>query len=141
MEQDKKRKLVMRRINLLTKLVAVHGRKCWYCGTPFQSFSEVELDHIVPSSRGGKDGMSNYAIACAFCNRAKGAHTLDEFLRWLRKPKKPVAELHERAKECEQHWRDWGPEIAQGLRKPSTRKWQRKPRLTAYDVRIVADPT
>jgi len=51
------------------------NRKCAYCGS-----SDVPLvEHIVPSSRGGSDRVSNLTIACHRCNQKKGNRTADEF--------------------------------------------------------------
>ena len=33
---------------------------------------EIEVDHIVPRSRGGSDATDNLALACGWCNRHKG---------------------------------------------------------------------
>ncbi|BAP13800.1 putative endonuclease [Alcanivorax sp. NBRC 101098] len=50
---------------------------CLYCG---KSFAENALtrDHIVPTSRGGKDRWLNVVSACRRCNQRKGSHRLDE---------------------------------------------------------------
>lgn len=128
---------VLNRIKTLSRLVEKHGRKCFYCGTKFSSFKEVELEHIVPKSRGGENKIANYAIACLICNDAKNNRSLDDFLRWLHKPKVTLPYLKDRAKESEQHWRDWGTEIEKGLRKPSTAKGKYSKRLIAYEVRVV----
>lgn len=108
----------MQRVRILLKLTGMHGKKCWYCQIPFTSFKEVELDHIVPASRGGATTITNLAIACKPCNRAKGNMELSDFLKWMRRPKKPLEHIHDRAKQSEQHWRDYGEAIEKGLRKP-----------------------
>ena len=43
--------------------------KCRLCG----SGDRLELDHIVPFSRGGKHDESNFQTLCKPCNRKKGA--------------------------------------------------------------------
>jgi len=51
-------------------------RKCAYCdahGVP------LEIEHIVPTSRGGSNRASNLTLACHACNRRKGQHTAAEF--------------------------------------------------------------
>ncbi|WP_029000938.1 RNA-guided endonuclease IscB [Azohydromonas australica] len=58
-------------------LLAKWGRRCAYCdaeGVP------LEKDHIVARARGGSDRVSNLALACRPCNRAKGAQDVGEFL-------------------------------------------------------------
>jgi 5-methylcytosine-specific restriction endonuclease McrA len=50
--------------------------QCAYCdktGVP------LEIEHIVPTSRGGSDRVSNLTIACRPCNLAKGHQTAAEF--------------------------------------------------------------
>ncbi len=46
---------------------------CWYCGRPLtkQGTYRPTLDHIIPRSRGGSDGIKNLALACAGCNAIK----------------------------------------------------------------------
>ena len=50
---------------------------CQYCGavTP----PDLEVDHIVPRSRGGSDRADNLVAACHNCNVAKGNQTAAEF--------------------------------------------------------------
>lgn len=51
------------------------GFKCQYCGrTP--PAVVLELDHIIPKSKGGPDNIDNYITACFDCNRGKGRHKL-----------------------------------------------------------------
>jgi 5-methylcytosine-specific restriction endonuclease McrA len=52
------------------------GRKCAYCGA---ENVPLEIEHIVPSSRGGSDRGSNLAISCHDCNQKKGNRTASEF--------------------------------------------------------------
>ena len=40
----------------------------------------LELDHIVPESRGGPYRISNLVTACRACNQAKGNRPVEEFL-------------------------------------------------------------
>nr|WP_136252696.1 HNH endonuclease [Ningiella ruwaisensis] len=50
---------------------------CLYCGDVF-STHQLTRDHIIPRSRGGKNGWMNSATACKRCNHAKGARTPEE---------------------------------------------------------------
>ena len=52
------------------------GRKCAYCG---KRDVPLEIEHIVPRSRGGSDRVSNLTIACHKCNQTKGTQTAEEF--------------------------------------------------------------
>ena len=51
-------------------------RKCAYCG---KTNVPLEVEHIVPKSRGGTDRVSNLTIACRTCNLKKGNKTAEEF--------------------------------------------------------------
>ena len=52
------------------------GRKCVYCG---KSNIPLEVEHIIPKSKGGSIRVSNLAISCRKCNLKKGALTAEEF--------------------------------------------------------------
>lgn len=52
------------------------GRKCAYCG---KTNIILEVEHIVPISRGGTDRVSNLSISCRACNLKKGDQTAEEF--------------------------------------------------------------
>ncbi len=53
------------------------GFRCAYCG---KSPPEVvlEVDHIQPKSKGGKNHINNYLTACFSCNRGKSNVPLDK---------------------------------------------------------------
>ena len=43
--------------------------RCEYCRAPEAIFNfPFEVEHIIPSLRGGADGLSNLASACRACN-------------------------------------------------------------------------
>ncbi len=50
---------------------------CAYCGV---SGVPLELDHVVPRSRGGSHRESNQVAACHTCNQQKGNRAIEEFL-------------------------------------------------------------
>jgi len=52
------------------------GRRCAYCGA---TDVPLEVEHIVPRSRGGSDRVSNLTIACHDCNQEKDNRTADEY--------------------------------------------------------------
>lgn len=60
---------------LLERLIDRWGPGCVYCG----SAAPLEVDHIIPKSRGGADAFDNYAPACGPCNRRKAKKTAAEF--------------------------------------------------------------
>lgn len=60
------------------KLGNRHGWVCQLCQRPFTNFYEISLDHILPVSRGGTDGMHNLQLAHKKCNGIKGGEHIDE---------------------------------------------------------------
>ncbi|MYL24782.1 HNH endonuclease [Halomonas alkaliantarctica] len=52
------------------------GRECAYCGA---TETHLEIEHVVPSSSGGSDRVSNLTIACHDCNQAKDSLPLATF--------------------------------------------------------------
>lgn len=55
--------------------------RCFYCGKKVK-FSEGEIDHVVPLSRGGNNGIGNIVWSCVSCNRKKGKKFLIEFVHY-----------------------------------------------------------
>lgn len=54
--------------------------QCAYCGTPGTD-AELEIDHIIPVSRGGSNHMSNLTTACRACNQTKSNGTLGPMIK------------------------------------------------------------
>jgi len=44
---------------------------CQYCGACGKN-TELEVDHVIPVSRGGTDDKDNLKTSCIECNRGKG---------------------------------------------------------------------
>jgi 5-methylcytosine-specific restriction endonuclease McrA len=62
---------------------------CQYCGGR-PTRSELNLDHVVPRSLGGKSNWENVVCSCLECNRRKGGRTPAQArLKLLRKPVRP----------------------------------------------------
>jgi hypothetical protein len=48
--------------------------RCEYCHAPEEAFNfPFEVEHIVPTSRGGSDDLNNLALSCRACNAYKAA--------------------------------------------------------------------
>jgi len=63
---------------------------CQYCGKKFPP-EDLNLDHILPSSRGGKDSWENVVCSCVPCNLRKANRTLKEAgMNLIRLPRKPA---------------------------------------------------
>lgn len=50
-------------------ILARDGWACVRCGAR----EELQIDHVIPFSRGGACSVENAAVLCGPCNRAKGA--------------------------------------------------------------------
>ncbi len=50
------------------KNIYERDKDCVYCGRN----NHLELDHIVPISKGGESIFNNFVVACRYCNPSKG---------------------------------------------------------------------
>lgn len=55
---------------------------CAYCGCELE-YKDMQVEHITPLYRGGKDELSNMLPACRSCNHYKGTMTTEEFREYL----------------------------------------------------------
>jgi hypothetical protein len=53
---------------------------CQYCGRKTPEVI-LELEHIIPISKGGTDEIENLTTSCFECNRGKGSDLLDTILK------------------------------------------------------------
>jgi CRISPR/Cas system Type II protein with McrA/HNH and RuvC-like nuclease domain len=83
----KRKRLRFNRINLFYR----DDYTCQYCGTKYDHGTKgLEIEHILPQSRGGKSSFENCVAACRDCNSKKADHTPEEAgMRLLRKPEMP----------------------------------------------------
>lgn len=62
------------------------GYRCMYCGKS-SSGEGLELEHVIPKSRGGKNSWDNLVAACRKCNSRKNDRTPEEAgMHLIRKP-------------------------------------------------------
>lgn len=54
------------------------GGHCAYCGREI-AYKDMQVDHIHPQYRGGRDDVENLNPACRMCNFRKGTLTVDGF--------------------------------------------------------------
>ena len=72
-------------------IFARDANRCQYGGKRYPT-SELSLDHVVPTCRGGGTSWDNLVCACVKCNVRKGGRTPQEAgLKLVRKPVRPKA--------------------------------------------------
>ena len=68
---------------------------CAYCGVPLQRESRIgHLDHLVPSTESGSNGIHNHALSCARCNGDERRE--ESWQSFLSKKSSSEAEFQER---------------------------------------------
>ncbi|PKN01608.1 MAG: HNH endonuclease [Elusimicrobia bacterium HGW-Elusimicrobia-1] len=66
-----------------------YAHKCCYCGKKFPT-SGLNLDHVIPRSRGGRTSWDNIVTSCVRCNIKKGSRFPAEAgMKLLVPPSKP----------------------------------------------------
>jgi 5-methylcytosine-specific restriction endonuclease McrA len=71
-------------------LMARDAHQCQYCGRQ-PAIRELNIDHVVPRSRGGADTWENLVTSCKPCNLRKGWRTPEEAnMKLARKPFRPT---------------------------------------------------
>jgi 5-methylcytosine-specific restriction endonuclease McrA len=80
-----KRHVRFSRINLMAR----DNFQCQYCGRrPHRA--ELNLDHVVPRSLGGRSTWENVVTSCVDCNRRKGGRTPRQArMKLQRRPERP----------------------------------------------------
>lgn len=70
-------------------IYARDGDTCQYCGRQLPR-SELNLDHVVPRSQGGKTSWENVVCSCIDCNLKKGGRTPEQAgMKLLKRPVRP----------------------------------------------------
>ncbi len=76
---------------------------CRYCGKSTDDRITLEVDHVIPKSKGGGDEIENLVTSCFDCNRGKSAkligQTAPETERDRRRRLQELAETNRSAKE------------------------------------------
>jgi 5-methylcytosine-specific restriction endonuclease McrA len=65
------------------------GFTCQYCGRTLPR-SQLNLDHVVPRSQGGRTTWENVVCSCVRCNLSKGGRSPEQAgIRLLKEPRRP----------------------------------------------------
>jgi hypothetical protein len=64
--------------SLRYQVLAASGGRCALCGATKRE-RPLDVDHIVPRSRGGKTELANLQVLCSTCNRTKGNRDATDF--------------------------------------------------------------
>jgi 5-methylcytosine-specific restriction endonuclease McrA len=84
-ERVPKRHVRFSRFNIYAR----DNNTCQYCGRRLPR-TELNLDHVIPRSRGGMSTWENVVCSCHSCNRRKGGKTPEEAgMLLIGKPKRP----------------------------------------------------
>jgi len=98
-----KRRIRFSRYNIFAR----DKNTCQYCGRNFPRH-ELNLDHIIPRSRGGTSTWENVVCSCHQCNRQKGGKTPEQArMRLITLPRKPA----------------WTPPLNFSLREVIRKEW------------------
>lgn len=54
---------------------------CQICGKTLKDGVKLEVDHIIPVSRGGSDNLNNLQTLCFDCNREKSDKILNNHIK------------------------------------------------------------
>jgi 5-methylcytosine-specific restriction endonuclease McrA len=85
------------------------GNTCQYCARCLPR-TELNLDHVVPRSQGGRTTWENVVCCCIDCNLAKGARTPDQAgMRLHKTPTRPRWTPTFRAAGDKIRYREWIP--------------------------------
>lgn len=77
-------------------ILAAADFRCHYCGRSAGPNVTLQVDHVIPLSKGGTDDRSNLVAACWDCNQGKAATELAAFPRVIWTPVLPMVEVGSR---------------------------------------------
>lgn len=104
-ERIPRSKVRFSRYNIYTR----DDNTCQYCSRKLPR-SELNLDHVVPRSHGGKTTWENVVCSCISCNLKKGGRTPDQArMKLVRAPNRPRWTPTFRAPKGDHRYRDWLP--------------------------------
>jgi hypothetical protein len=71
----------VKKLRLLCRVASLHGSRCFYADRGVGPCSDgIDLDRILPGSRGGHYTLQNCIVACSAHNRSRGDSFLEDYL-------------------------------------------------------------
>ncbi len=71
-----------KKTELTIEVARAHGTRCFYANRGLGECStDIDLDRIVPGSRGGKYTVENCVISCGRHNRSRGDASIEDLLK------------------------------------------------------------
>lgn len=61
------------------KILLRDNFRCQYCGRTTQDGIRLEIDHIIPKSKGGNNNEDNLITSCEYCNLGKSDVLLEQY--------------------------------------------------------------
>jgi len=108
-ERVPKRHVRFSRFNIFAR----DGNTCQYCHKKLPR-TELNLDHVIPRSRGGMSTWENIVCSCHHCNRRKGGRTPDEAgMHLFRRPRRPEWTPFSSEMFSLRRYREWMPYLSQ----------------------------
>ncbi len=80
---DGQGKVKTKKKTLKQKLYGRQNGTCLLCLEDVR-FNLMELDHIIPKSKGGSDYDDNIQLLCSFCNKMKGNRSMEEARKMIK---------------------------------------------------------
>ncbi|MBZ0253829.1 MAG: HNH endonuclease [Candidatus Methylomirabilis sp.] len=85
------------------------GHSCQYCGCRFPK-PQLNIDHVIPRTQGGRTTWDNVVASCHGCNRKKGGRTPEQAgMRLLTQPKQPKWPPLMDAVRGDIRYKEWAP--------------------------------
>jgi 5-methylcytosine-specific restriction endonuclease McrA len=108
-ERIPKRHVRFSRFNIFAR----DNNTCQYCSKSLPR-PELNLDHVVPRSRGGTSTWENIVCSCHHCNRRKGGRTPEEAgMLLVKRPKRPQWTPFSSEMFSLKRYQEWMPYLSQ----------------------------
>jgi 5-methylcytosine-specific restriction endonuclease McrA len=90
------------------------AHQCQYCHRKLPP-RDLNVDHVIPRSRGGPDSWENLVVSCRPCNLRKGSKTPDEAnMHLARRPHRPRWTIAAQILCRGQRYAEWEPYLEAG---------------------------